>query len=87
MRWISPATRIGVGLNELLGLTPYRSQDMNNDFFVMLSTQSGGATPMTGDDDEVAFYPTEDAARQDAAANPLGAHFGYEIFQLGTGET
>lgn len=58
---------------------------MPKDFFVMLNCQHGGATPMMGDDDEVAFYESEAAARVDADQNPLGEHFGYEVFELGTG--
>lgn len=59
---------------------------MEHNFFVILSTQSGGAAPMTDDEGEMAFYESADAARADAESNMLGAHFGYEIFERGTGD-
>ena len=55
------------------------------DFFVMLNTQGGGYTPLMNDD-EIAKFDSAEAARVWARRNPLGAHFGFEIFERGTGE-
>jgi len=57
---------------------------MSKDFFVMLQTQDGGYTPMM-DDEDIAKYETEEEARKDARNNPLGEHFGAEIFERGYG--
>ena len=55
------------------------------DFFVMLNTQRGGYTPLMRDDDEMATFGTADEARASAEDNMLGAHFGFEVFERGTG--
>lgn len=55
-------------------------------FFVMLNHPSPNvpAVPMA-DDEDIAFYDTEDAAREAANNSILGEKFGFEIFELGTG--
>jgi len=60
---------------------------MENNFFVMLRTQSGSFTPMTDKDDEgqIAKFATKEAARAAAVTNVLGTYFGYEVFEMGTG--
>lgn len=55
-------------------------------YFVMLSTQGGCITPMTGDDGEMALFGSKSEARQCAKDNLLGAHFGYQIFTDGEGD-
>lgn len=57
----------------------------NGDFFVMLTTQSGGCTPLMTCDDEFATFETEDAARKAAESSLLGDAFGYEVFERGCG--
>jgi hypothetical protein len=58
----------------------------DKDFFVMLTTQGGGYTPLM-DDDSIAQFNSEDDARACAAENMLGAHFGFEIFERGAGNS
>lgn len=55
------------------------------DFFVMLNTQGGGYAPLM-DDDEIAKFETAQLARTCAQNNLLGAAFGFEIFERGTGD-
>lgn len=55
------------------------------DFFVMLNTQGGGYTPLMRGDDEIAQFGTADEAKASAEDNLLGAHFGFEVFERGTG--
>lgn len=65
---------------------------MNNkgDFFVMLTTQNGGCTPLvktdtvTGEDEFVTFN-TEAEAEKAAESSILGEMFGYEVFERGCG--
>lgn len=57
---------------------------MKGDFFVMLNTQSGSYTPMM-DDEDIAKYETFEEAVSVAKQNPLGEHFGYEVFEIGCG--
>ena len=59
-------------------------------FFVMLNHPSENieALIMTqGTYDEPAFFATQEDARKAAKNNTLGENFGYEIFELGTGES
>jgi len=59
---------------------------MNGGFFVMLTTQSGGYTPlMSSKTDNIAQFETEEEARASAEDNVLGENFGYEIFERGCG--
>jgi len=53
-------------------------------YFVILQCQNGGVAPLM-DDDEIALFDTERDAFLCARENPLGAQFGFEIFELGTG--
>lgn len=55
------------------------------DFFVMLNTQGGGYAPLMRSDDEIAKFGTADEAKECAEGNLLGAHFGFEVFERGTG--
>ncbi len=59
----------------------------NSPFFVILNTQNGGVAPLvTGDDgEELALFDTEAEASRAGMNNPLGSHFGYEIFERGAG--
>lgn len=57
---------------------------MSDVYFVMLTTQSGRSIPMMRNE-EVAFYETIEDAKLDAQNNPLGASFGFEVFELGGG--
>lgn len=59
---------------------------MDNEFFVMLTTQNGGCSIMTdGISNEPAIFESEEAARKAAKDNILGSHFGFEIFERGCG--
>jgi hypothetical protein len=58
---------------------------MGNEYFVMLTTQDGGYTPMMQDDDDIAQYATEQEARENAEQNMLAQAFGYEVFRIGDG--
>jgi len=61
---------------------------MEGDFFVVLYTQNGGYTPLvSGEYGDIAKYQTEDEARTAAQNNMLGETFGFEIFEIGMGET
>ena len=42
---------------------------------------------ITDDDDSVKLFDTEDGARKAAKNNMHCSHFGYEIFELETGES
>ena len=54
-------------------------------FFVMLTTQGGGYTPLMTEDDELAKFKTKSDAVDSARENILGHNFGYEIFMIGDG--
>lgn len=56
----------------------------HGDFFVMLNTQGGNYTPLM-DEDEVMKFKSVELAEACAKDNLLGAHFGFEIFERGTG--
>ena len=56
----------------------------NNEYFVMLTTQPGGMTPMVNDDDELATFTSAKAAAQESV---LGHHFGFEVFRRGEGKS
>ncbi len=64
---------------------------MNNegDFFVMLTTQSGGYTPLTQHEGPeagtLAKFKTQEEAKTGAESSVLGEHFGYEVFEIGCG--
>jgi len=59
----------------------------NGDFFVMLTTQSGGYTPLIANNtSELAKFKTKEAAIKGALESVLGSEFGYEAFQIGCGE-
>ena len=64
----------------------------NGDFFVMLTTPSGGYTPLEtctsieNDTSEFAKFKTNKLAKQGALGSVLGSEFGYEVFQIGCGE-
>lgn len=59
-------------------------------FFVMLTTQNGGCTPLlktniiTGED-EIITFTTRGAACSSAESSLLGDRFGYEVFERGYG--
>jgi hypothetical protein len=63
------------------------------DFFVMLTTQKGGYTPLelctsiADDTSELAKFETKEDARSGALESVLGEQFGYEVFEIGTGES
>ena len=62
------------------------------DFFVMLTTQSGGYTPLKNclsiahNTSELAKFKTKESAAEGALESVLGSEFGYEVFQIGCGE-
>jgi len=55
-------------------------------YFVMLDNQDGKMVLPLVDGENVALFQTVEAARQVALENPMGSHFGYEIFERGNGE-
>lgn len=59
---------------------------MNNEYFVMLTTQPGGITPLTDEDGELATFASAAAAEEAAQGSPLGRWFGFEVFKRGHGE-
>ena len=69
------------------------SKENKGDFFVMLTTQKGGYTPLMNcisiadDTSEFAKFETKDDAREGALGSVLGEQFGYEIFEVGMGES
>lgn len=64
---------------------------MSGDFFVMLTTQNGGVTPLMTCTDvgtyeaELATFETEEEARKGAEGSVLGETFGFEVFERGCG--
>ena len=56
-------------------------------FFVILSTPDGSYIPMMFDDCDIAKFETIEAARECAQDNPFGEWFGYEIFEIGRGDS
>ena len=54
-------------------------------FFVMLNTQGGEYAPLMNGE-EIAKFETSQLARACAQDNLLGAAFGFEIFERGTGD-
>ena len=69
-----------------------RKQMNDGDFFVMLTTQSGGYTPLekcisiAHDTSELAKFKTHHEAVKGAKESVLGEMFGFEVFQIGCGE-
>ncbi|MCG7552095.1 hypothetical protein [Pseudoalteromonas sp. Of11M-6] len=61
------------------------------DFFVMLTTQNGGYTPLMlctnieTSSEELAKFETKEAAAKAAESSVLGDNFGYEVFEIGYG--
>ncbi len=61
------------------------------DFFVMLTTQKGGYTPLmmcsdiATNESEMAKFKTEEEAKKAASSSVLGENFGYEVFEIGYG--
>ncbi len=59
---------------------------MEGDFFVMLTTQSGGYTPlMDKEGKDIAKFTSKDAAGDAARSCILGDAFGFEVFERGCG--
>jgi hypothetical protein len=65
----------------------------NGNFFVMLFTPKGDFTPLmlcidiATCESELAKFETKEAARDGALGSVLGEQFGYEIFEIGTGDS
>ena len=63
----------------------------SGDFFVMLTTQNGGYTPLMlcsdieNNTEELAKFETKEAATKGAENSVLGENFGYEVFEIGCG--
>ena len=68
------------------------STENRGDFFVMLTTPSGGYTPLelctsiADNTSEFAKFNTKELADSGALGSVLGSEFGYEVFQIGCGE-
>ncbi|UKA23351.1 hypothetical protein IHC92_20585 [Photobacterium damselae subsp. damselae] len=67
------------------------SNNNQGNFFVMLTTQNGGYTPLmlctdiSISEDTLATFDTEPEAREAAENSVLGEMFGYEVFERGYG--
>lgn len=60
---------------------------MDDMYFVILYCQNGRITAMMDESgDEMAIFGTREAAVDAGKNNPLGANFGFEIYEAGTGE-
>lgn len=59
---------------------------MDKPYFVILNCQNGSVAPMVDDNGDLAMFENKSGAFQSAESNVLGAHFGFEIFELGGGE-
>ena len=60
---------------------------MDKPFFVMMYNQKGNhAGPMTDEDGDVAFFETGKAALAVCKDHGYAQAFGYEIFEMGTGD-
>ena len=65
---------------------------MKSNFFVMLTTRSGGFTPLMICTDimmnkaELAIFSTKEKARESAKNSELGKLFGFEVFEYGCGD-
>lgn len=58
------------------------------DFFVMMYNQkSTTAYPILDEDDNVAFWKTEEKAHEDMKDHPYASVFGYKVFEMGTGSS
>ncbi len=60
--------------------------ECTDEFFVMLTTQPGGITPLTDEDGELVIFASAAAAEEAAQGSVLGHHFGFEVFKRGHGE-
>ncbi len=66
---------------------------VSGDFFVMLYTQKGSYTPLmdctsiANSTSEFAKFNTKEEAREGALGSVLGEQFGYEIFEIGCGDS
>ena len=81
---------IATGGNDYDGATawkPYGTASCpgENMYFIMMHNGLGGAIPIENDSDGVAFFESEDAARECAENHGACCAFGYEIFCLGEG--
>ena len=56
-----------------------------DEYFVILTNQSGGITPLVNDDGELATFSSAAAAEDAAQCNLLGWSFGFEVFKRGEG--
>ena len=67
------------------------TDENKGDFFVMVTTQKGGYTPLeictsiANNTSELAKFETEALAKKGAMGSVLGENFGYEIFEIGGG--
>ncbi|MDK9789839.1 hypothetical protein [Vibrio sp. D431a] len=67
------------------------SSSNKGDFFVMLTTQNGGCTPLMNKEDStmaepnLATFTSESEAKSAAETSVLGQMFGYEVFERGCG--
>lgn len=59
---------------------------MDKPYFVILHCQRGAVAPMVDENNDLAMYSTVEEACSDARQNPLGAHFGFEVHEVGAGE-
>lgn len=61
---------------------------MSNDYFVILNHPNGSYMPMTtGENGDLATFASEEEAVAAGSDNPLGAEYGFEVFERGTGTT
>lgn len=54
-------------------------------YFVLLHKGSWPPLPLVDENENIAWFETEEEASNVASENPLGEAFGFEIFELGRG--
>lgn len=60
---------------------------MDKPYFVMLYTPKGGYTPLMEGDDEISKFETVEQAREGGQSSFLGEAVGFEVHEIGTGQS
>ena len=58
----------------------------DKNYFVMLNHPNGGFVPLMENDEDMSTFETDQDARNGADGTCIGPIFGYEVFQMGTGD-
>lgn len=62
------------------------STNNEQEYFVMLTTQPGGMSPLVDEDGQLATFSSVEAANAAGEGSQLGDWFGFEVFKRGHGE-